>query len=421
VIVLALLGCTPDAPTPPAVEPTEAPAAPTAEAAPHVPTTIWTAKNIRDLVPVAPAHNNAVPKPIPTLPAYDTALATLGEVIDTYDGDPENPWAVAHGILARGKDFRLSDGREAIPHLFGAFAEPRTAGDYTLVGFPTALGKVRVEPHTDLLLKNLAEVGVDPTATFTTRAGTVAVADLYRWTVLKTFLVPKNNHSSFTDPGDISWNVQALANWAPGELQWIADDGTPMDLDDLVSFDVAVLLQESAFMLQDMQRGQDFQRAGQPLFSYPCGGSHLVQGVSYAVARGYGTPKDRKVVEGQVPLLFYRLPIELGIYDVALRQHANYRMKLQVQRMKFLGHWLETVSKMHAMGLFVPDANQLTQIEGAAQNLALTVDSLQKQGAFDHLPALRVKDEQMYLDIIGDSGHAVRGLELALGRGKVIW
>ena len=90
-IVLALLGCTPDAPTPPAVEPTEAPAAPTAEAAPHVPTTIWTAKNIRDLVPVAPAHNNAVPKPIPTLPAYDTALATLGEVIDTYDGAPENP------------------------------------------------------------------------------------------------------------------------------------------------------------------------------------------------------------------------------------------------------------------------------------------------------------------------------------------
>ena len=96
-------------------------------------------------------------------------------------------------------------------------------------------------------------------------------------------------------------------------------------------------------------------------------------------------------------------------------------MKLQVQRMKFLGHWLETVSKMHAMGLFAPDANQLTQIEGAAQNLVLTVDSLQKQGAFDHLPALRVKDEQMYLDIIGDSGHAVRGLELALGRGKVIW
>lgn len=428
-MLLALwLGCTSGAPTaspaaPPAASPAGAPAAsPAAEAAaPQKPTTIWTTRNIRDLVPVAPPHSNAVPKPIPGLPAYDEALAAMGAVIDTYDGDPDNPWAIAHGILARGKDFRLSDGREAVSHLFAAYAEPRTAGDYTLLGFPTALGDVRVEPHTDLLIKNMAEAGVDPGATFTTRTGQVAVADLYRWTVLKTYLVAKDNHSSFTDPGDISWNLQALANWAPGELQWVATDGTPMDLDDLTSFDVAVLLQESAFMLQDMQHGQDFQRAGQPLFAYPCGGAHLVQGVAYAVARGYGTPKDRKVVEGQVPLLFYRLPIELGIYDAALREHPEYKLKLTVQRMKFLGHWLETISKMHAMGLFVPDDAQLTQIEGAAQNLVVTVDNLKKQGAFDNLPAIRKKDEQIYLDIIGDSGHAVRGLELALGRGKVNW
>lgn len=420
-MLLALwLGCTASEPAPQATPPA-APAPQEAPAAPVTPTTVWTTRNIRDLVPVAPARSNPVPKPIPALPAYDGALAAMGAVIDTYDGDPDNPWAVAHGVLARGKDFRLSDGREAIPHLFASYAEPRTAGDYTLLGFPASLGAIRVEPHTDLLLKNLTEVGVDPAAVFTTRNGQVPVADLYRWTVLKTFLVAKQNHSSFTDPGDISWNLQALATWAPGELQWIAVDGTPMDLDDLTSFDVAVLLQESAFMLQDMQRGQDFQRAGQPLFAYPCGGAHLVQGVAHAVARGYGTPKDRKVVEGQVPLLFYRLPVELGIYDAALREHPEYKLKLTVQRLKFLGHWLETISKMQAMGLFVPDAAQLTQIEGAAQHLVVTVDNLKKQGALDNLPAVRKKDEQIYLDIIGDSGHAVRGLELAMGRGKVNW
>lgn len=410
------LGCTGEAPAPPPPPKVEA-AAPT----PATPTTVWTTENIRELVPTVPPRNNAVPKPIPMLPEYDATLGTLGAVIDTYDGDPDNPWAVAHGILARGKEFRLSDGREAIPHLFSSYAEARAAGALTLVGFPAALGTIRVEPHTDLLLKNLTEIGFDPGGELPTRTGTVAVADLYRWTVLKTFLDPKKNHSSFSDPGDISWGLQALAAWAPGELQWIAIDGTPMDLDDLTSFNVAVLLQESAFMLQDMQRGQDFQRAGQPLFSYPCGGSHLVQGVSYAVARGYGTPKDRKVVEGQVALLFYRLPIELAIYDSALKQHASYRLKLTVQRLKFLGHWLETISKMQAMGLFVPDANQLTHIEGAAQNLVVTVDALKKQGAFDRLPDIRAKEEQMYLDIIGDAGHAVRGLDLALGRGKVAW
>ncbi len=408
---------TPPAPKPVASAPT--PVAPAPE--PAAKTTVWTAENIRKLVPVSPPHDNAVPMPIPAMPDYDAALATLGVVVDTWDADPENPWAIAHGLLARGKDFRLSDGREAVAHLFANYAEPRQAGTLTLLGFPTELGKVRVEPHSDLLLKNMSEAGVDPAATFTTRTGTAAIADLYRWTLLKTYLVPAKNHSSFTDPGDISWTLQGLATWAPGELQWVATDGTVMDLDDLTSFDAAVMLQESAFMLQDMQRGEPFQRAGQPLFAYPCGGSHLVQGVAYAVARGYGTPNDRKVVEGQVPLLFYRLPIELAIYDQAVREHSTYRLKLTVQRLKFLGHWLETISKLQAMGLFVPDTAQLTTIEGAAQNLVVTVKDLQKQGAFDRLPDIRAKDEQIYLDIIGDSAHAVRGLELALGRGKVIW
>lgn len=418
--LLALLLACSGEPTAPAVTPVpEQASLPASE--PPTKTTVWTSENIQDLVPVLPAHNNAVPKPIPAMPDYDAALATLGAVVDTWDADADNPWAVAHGVLARGKDFRLSDGREAIAHLFANYAEPRQAGARTLMGFPRELGEIRVEPHTDLLLKNLSEAGVDPSVSFTTRTGTVPVADLYRWTLLKTYLVPASNHSSFADPGDISWTLHGLAAWAPGELQWVATDGTVMDLDDLTSFDAAVLLQESAFMLQDMQRGVPFQRAGQPLFAYPCGGSHLVQGVAYAVARGYGTPRDRNVVEGQVPLLFYRLPVELGIYDQALREHRDYRLKLAVQRLKFLGHWLETISKMQAMGLFLPDATQLTTIEGAAQNLVVNVNDLHKQGAFDRLPEIRAKDEQLYLDIIGDSAHAVHGLELALGRGKVAW
>lgn len=420
VVIAALAGCSgePAAEAPAAPAPA-APASPVGE--PAAKTTVWTTENIRELMPVAPPHDNPVPRPIPVLPDYDVALATLGKVIDTWDADPDNPWAIAHGLLARGKDFRLSDGRESVSYLFANFAEPRTAGPQTLLGFPSSQGKIPIEPHTDLLLKNFQEAGVDPAAVFTTRTGDVPIADLYRWTLLKTYLVAKDNHSSFADPGDISWNLQGLATWAPGELQWIATDGTVMDLDDLTSFDAAVLLQESVFMLQAMQRGNAFQRSGQPLFAYPCGGSHLVQGVSYAVARGYGTQKDRAVVEGQVPLLFYRLPIELAIYDQALREHSTFRLKLTVQRLKFLGHWLETISKMQAMGLFVPDAVQLTTIEGAAQNLVLTVNDLQKQGAFDKLPEIRAKDEQIYLDIIGDAGHAVRGLELALGRGKVAW
>jgi hypothetical protein len=88
---------------------------------------------------------------------------------------------------------------------------------------------------------------------------------------------------------------------------------------------------------------------------------------------------------------------------------------------KFLGHWLETTSKMQAMGLFVPTDPQMKSIEGAATNLVLTLDALRQQGTFDQLPQIRAQNEQLFLDIVGDSGHAIRGLELALGRGTIAY
>ncbi len=406
---------------PPAEEPVVA--APPPAVAPLAAPTIWRAENIAELIPVAPARRTTVGKPIPPGPKYDAALQALGMIVESWAGDHENPWAMAHGILARGPAFRLADGREAIPHLFAAYAEPRSIGSHTLLGFPRTLpDNTPVEPHTDLLLKNMGEVGVAPDATFPTRTGTGAIADLYRYTLLKTHLVAKTNKSSYDDPNDMPWGLQALAQWAPaGELQWIANDGTPMDLDFLASFTVGVLTHESAFLFQAMQRGQSFERQGQQLFSYTCGGAHLLQGASYAVARGYGSAKDRKAVEAQVPLMFYRLPIELAVYDDALKKNPKYKTRLLVQRMKFLGHWLETMGKLQALGLYTPDEPQMQAIEGAAQNLVLVVEALQKRGTFDDMERLRTEDNQLYLDVIGDACHAVRGLELALGRGGIAW
>ncbi len=416
-MILWFFACTGEEATP--VVP---PPAPPVEAPPPAAPTVWTKDNIAELVPVAPSRATTVGKAIPALEKYDTTLTTLGSVIDTYAGDPDNPWAIAHGVLARGPEFRLSDGRPAVPHLFSSFAEERTIGTHSLLGFPRALGEIRVEPHTDLLLKNLGEVGVLPETVYPTRIGDRPVADLYRYTLIKTFLQPAQNKSSYDGPNDIPWGVQALAQWAPpGELQWIASDGTTMDLDDLATFNTAVITQESAFMFDAMQKKQSFTRQGQALFAYTCGGSHLVQGASYAIARGYGTPRDRKMVEAQAPLLFYRLPIELDIVDEALKTNPRHKTRLLVQRMKFLGHFLETISKMQAMGLFVPTDDQIRTVEGAAQNLVVTVEALKKAGVFDNMAPLREKDEQLYLDVIGDACHAVRGLELALGRSQMRW
>ena len=415
---VALFGCGGE---PEPIAPPAPPPAPTAVAGPRV----WTAADIRELVPVAPARNAAVARAIPPNPAYDAALSTLGKVVESHGADPDNPWAIAHGVLARGTEFRLTDGREAVPHVFATFAEPRTAGPFTGVGFPASRGAIRIEPHTDLILKNLTEAGYSPDDTMSVSMSPgaaptpIPLADLYRWTVLKTHLVPATNHASFDGPNDLPWALQALAAWAPPDLRWTAADGTEMALEDVATFTVAVLQKESAFLTGHMTRKERFERKGQALFSYTCGGAHLLQGASYAVARGYGGPRARAVIEEQVGLAMYRMPIELDIVDAAIQQHRQHRVRLLVQRMKVLGHWLETVSKLQAMGFFTPDEAQLHLIEGAAQNLVATVNDLEKAKVFGELGALRAKDEQLYLDVVGDAAHAVRGLELALGRGTI--
>jgi hypothetical protein len=169
-LLLLALACDGEQAAAPAATPPATP--PAAAALPAAPTpVVWNVDTIDQLVPVAPARATTVGRALPADPAYDRALQALGGVVETYAGDPDNPWAIAHGVLARGTDFRLVDGRPAVPHLFSTYAEPRTVGTRTLLGFPRSLGTVRVEPHTDLLLKNLGEVGVAPDAVYPTRHG----------------------------------------------------------------------------------------------------------------------------------------------------------------------------------------------------------------------------------------------------------
>ena len=57
----------------------------------------------------------------------------------------------------------------------------------------------------------------------------------------------------------------------------------------------------------------------------------------------------------------------------------------------------------------------------AVRVLVETAKQLKRTGAMDNLGALREGNEQLYLDIVGDASHAVRGLELALGRATVAY
>lgn len=440
--LLLAAGCGEDPPAEPAAAPVEAPAATPAPAPAPAPATaatapkapppesavappsdgVWTPATIAALTPKVPAREGKTPFPMKETVAVTKTLERLEAVVEKHGGDPDNPWAIGHGLIAMGPDFTLSNGEKAVEWLFKTYAVELHAEGATTVQFPRQTRGIRVEPHKQLMLKAMTEAGVSPDRPVTVQGKPHTVADLYRGAVVATWLVPERNHSSFSSPNDMPWAVQSLSAWAPDKrMQWTALDTTPMKLNDLVTFNASVLVAETQPLFQAMQAGAQLRKNKQGIWGYTCGGAHLLQGTAYAVARGHSTDLAKQAIQGQVALHYWRLPGELAVYDAALKRSPEHQALLLTQRMKFLGHWLETAHKLAILGFYTPTEEQKRLAAGAVQQLALTVEALEQGGVFKSLPEIEKTDYQLYLDVVGDASHAVHGLRLALGEHTVAW
>ena len=373
-------------------------------------------------VPKAMTHSATSPSSVPASPDAERALGELQKVCQTHGGDPENPWAIAHGLLAFGSEMTLSNGEPAVDYLYTRYAEVSEIQGQRLIAFPKERGGVEIEPHTDLVLKAITESGLAPDREVLVGGETFTLADHWEHSLRTSFLNKTSGESSYTTPNDMPWGVQALAAWGtPQKTQWKAFEGTEMDLDDLVKFQAHVLTQESTFMYQAMLAGADFEKNRQGVFNYTCGGAHMVQGSILPVAAGYGNTQDREKMAAQGALLAYRYPVEMGIYEQARKQAPSQAMVLYVQQLKFVGHWLESVHKLVATGIYSPSALDQQIMAQAVGDLITTTAALKQLGALDNAAKIRESNNQLYLDIVGDSCHAVRGLELALGKSEVHW
>ncbi|MBA2320027.1 MAG: hypothetical protein H0V89_02630 [Deltaproteobacteria bacterium] len=220
---------------------------------------------------------------------------------------------------------------------------------------------------------------------------------------------------------DLPWSLQGFAACIPGDLAWTADGGHPMTLDGLTHAVVAQLSAETKFLRDAVAAGTPVQKQKQGIFAYTCGGTHLLMGAAYAVARGHGEPGDRALIEAEVAPLLWRLDLEMSTVDALLPKHPEHADMLLDQRLKFLGHLLESAHKMAALGLFQPDEAQRATLDRARDELVRTVAALEAQGLLspDGLAAVKKKREQTWLDLIGDAAHAVRGIDLSTGEGSV--
>ena len=371
-------------------------------------------KNIASLSLAIPSKEKTIPRATSLSPIHEATRNALKGMVEQHGLLIDNPWALLHALLALGPNAKLPDGTSAVERLFTEHAEPSFHN--TLIQFPKkkqSKGKtILIEPHTDLALKVLTEIGVSPEQSYTVKGKQYRFADLFRSSLLETHLDPRKNISSFQSPNDTPWNIQGLSTYLSPGTTW-ESNGMVMRLEDLTTFLMAVVYQETRFMAAAYQQKKTFEKKKQGIFKYTCGGMHLVQALAYAHARGFGNAKSKSIIEEQVALLYYRFPIELSIYDRLLQENPTYKQQLLVQRLKFVGHFLETAAKLEILGFYTPSETMKKMQQGALDQLALTTEALRKDGLIQNPQT--AASTQLALDLIGDGAHAVYGMELIAG------
>lgn len=377
------------------------------------------AKVGRDGIPDGPGR--AAPAPDPEAEALRAeATGLLSAVIDREAADPANAWALAHGILARGRDFRASDGRLAIHVLADDFLkQERLPGGIEVSVFPRTSGDVRVEPHTDLVLRTLLEVGVGLDDPLGSDAGSPTLGTLLRGSQARFEPGTGEGAALFADPNDSPWSVGAWCKAAEpsGIASFVTASGRTVDVDGAAAVLLGVAERETWFLRQAMSAGHETEKRKQGIFGYTCGGAHLFSGVETCAAAGFparGNPAAR--VLALIDIYLFRVRMETELVERSIAQHPDLAPLLQNQDVKFLGHLLEALGAAERDGIWTPDPDQVEILRGVERRLSERVVQLGRSGVYaaDAMAALEASDEsfQFFLDLVGDACHAFRGLAL---------
>jgi hypothetical protein len=324
--------------------------------------------------------------------------------------DPKNPWALAHGIVAFGKDLKASDGRLAIDVIVSDFAEvqkpPRGRAFFAFP--PTAKDGMPIEPHRHEMVSTMLEAGVPPERSFKLkRGGTVTLAQLLR-DAEYTFVFP----ADAAQTRNYAWSAQALlrAHAKDGKIETATGTTTLATLADRT---IGYAEQEHAFLepLMDQGRPDLVEKRKQGVYAHACGGLHLVQAALLAAA----TTKDPghlRRAKRQLDIVLFRWEAERRIYKEFRKEQPKYVNLLLVQELKFYGHVLETFGLAREWGVFDADPAAEKKLRQVAGDLVDVVHELQPMYARQHVIG-EVAPQTRY-DLIGDGCHAIRGLRRSL-------
>ncbi len=335
-------------------------------------------------------------------------------------GDAHSPWALAHGIVAFGKDFRASDGRSAVD-VIASYAQLEKRDEKELYAFPEKKGSSLVEPHHDLLVKTLLESGVALDRKLSVEGGKV---------ITFARLVNDLRRGASMPETDAEWHHAA---WLLSAL--VLADATQGDAGVAGTLSATQLARAALARLEQDQRvcteyAGDVKHAfdpGSPLrkaktektgiYGHTCGGLHLVQAVLQARDQLAGPALSARV-QRQLGVLLFRYEAERAALATLLASHPDQGLILRVQQLKFFGHLLETLTLAKQLGLVDSNTEGGKRIDQVlaqvAEDLVRVVSELDRGGVYQRLGAIRKQREQTYLDLVGDGCHALRGLHRAL-------
>jgi hypothetical protein len=340
--------------------------------------------------------------------SVEAAETWLASLCQTYSTDPEIPWALGHGIETLGPKLRASDGRLAIDVMVSDFVERKGVGAQALFRFPPKRANIPVDPHSNHTVMKLLRSQVPTMRSFETKDGPLALAQLVDSVKRDFRFAPSDDFWR-----EHAWTLLALASSTrEDEASWQNRFGETVDLAQVLDATVAHLSDQHRFLETALADGVALvPKRKQFIWSHPCGGLHLVQAAFAWMDQPRFRERHLAEAKKQVEVLFYRLDIETRAYDQALDAAPEYALQLNVQRLKFYGHWLETAMNLQGLGLWEPTPERLASIAKARELIAKTVESLRKQGAGERMAEFKNVQRQTYLDLVGDSCHAASGLK----------
>jgi hypothetical protein len=331
-----------------------------------------------------------------------------------FAADPKNPWALAHGITALGANFVAADGRKASDVMVHDFLMKNTlpdggGGPGPHFGFlKYAPDGTPIEPHSNLITKTLLLAGLPLTEKFPASWGPVTLQQLVDEMQRGYRHVPQSEEYW----KDVAWTLDALAQvHDPKHATFKDGDDHEIDFNKVMDDAMAELERETTDLNEGLTKHFPMvPKRKQGLYAHSCGGLHFVQ----AVLGWARNPEVRKKwgprVDRQIAILFYRLESERQQYDAALQAGgAQYKLQILTQMVKFYGHFLETTARLKTDLSWKPDAAQVQAVAKAKAYLDNAVRQLDAEKAFSKMDEIKKKQPQVYLDLIGDSCHAVHG------------